>query len=89
MGQCKSLRTTSFHGQPAIMCMKTGHKFISDKIDSLGDFNVRPDGMEIDLDSKLYYKQYDIDYKVHGNGKSEKAASKMRLNLFFNPSVEK
>ena len=42
--------------------------------------------MEIDLDSKLYYKQYDIDYKVHGNGKSEKAASKMRLNLFFNPS---
>lgn len=54
-GQCKSMRTISFD-QPAIMCMKTGYKFISDKIDSLGDFNVRPDGMEIDLDSKLYYK---------------------------------
>ena len=86
MGQGKSLRTTFFMTQPAIMCMKTGHKFISDKIDSLGDFIVRPDGMETYLDSKLYYKWYDIDYKVHGKGKSEKTASKMRLNLFFNPS---
>ena len=85
-GTVQILEDNILHGQPAIMCMKTGHKFISDKIDSLGNFNVRPDGMEIDLDSKLYYKQYDIDYKVHGKGKSEKAASKMRLNLFFNPS---
>ena len=84
-GTVQILEDNILHDQSAIMCMKTGHKFISDKIDGLGDFNVRPDGMEIDH-SKLYYKQYDIDYKVHGKGKYEKAASKMRLNLFFNPS---
>ena len=71
-GTVQILEDNILHGQPAIMCMKTGHKFISDKIDSLGDFNVRPDGMEIDLDSKLYYKQYNIDYKVHGKGMSER-----------------
>lgn len=84
-GTVQALEDNIINDQPAIMCMKTSLKFISDRIDALGSFNGRPGDMEIDADTQLYYKQYDIDYKVHARGGSEKAADRMRLNLFFNP----
>ena len=57
---------------------------VSDAIEALGDFTVRPDGMEIDPDSRLYMAQSPVEYKVRGNGKCVKAAD-MRLNLYFDP----
>ena len=40
--------------------------------------------MSLDLETKLYYKQYDIDYKVKGNGTAVHEADRLKLNLYFN-----
>jgi len=73
--------------QRAIMCVKVGLKIVLDKIRELGNFSARPDGMEIDILSKLYYKQYDLDYEVKSKGKSIKKADRLKLNLYFNPTL--
>jgi hypothetical protein len=41
--------------------------------------------MAIDSEAKLYYKQYDIDYKVESIGQSVKSSDRLRLNLYFDP----
>lgn len=86
-GSIQNMEDFILQNQAAIMCMSTRHKFIQDKIDSLGSFNVRPDGMTIDTESQLYYKQFDIDCKIHTPKGKEKVADKLQLNLYFNPSM--
>jgi hypothetical protein len=71
-------------GRKAVMCVRTSLKMVSDAIGALGDFTVRPDGMEIDPESRLYMAQSTVEYKVRGNGECAKAAD-MRLNLYFDP----
>jgi hypothetical protein len=41
--------------------------------------------MEVDEESRIYYRQYDIDYKVEVRNGAEKNADKLRLNLYFDP----
>ena len=68
-----------------VMCTKTSLGLVSDRIKALGDFGVRPDGMEVDTELKLYMAQYRLDYSVKGNGSSVKSADRLRLNLYFDP----
>lgn len=82
MNPCKTLKYI-LRGQPMIMCVKVGQKMVMDKIDEFGDFSGRPDGMEIDIDSRIYYKQYDMDYEVEGRGGSTVKADRLKLNLYF------
>ena len=39
--------------------------------------------MEIDRDTRLYYRQYDLVHDVKGNGGSTKKSDRLRLNLYF------
>lgn len=73
--------------QPMIMCVKTGQKLVTDKIDEFGDFSGRPDGMDIDPKSRIYYKQYDLDYEVEGHGGKTVKAEKLKLNLYFDSTL--
>lgn len=73
--------------QRAIMCVKVGLKIVLDKIKEFGTFSARPEGMDIDVDSKLYYKQYDLDYEVRSKGDTIKKADRLKLNLYFNPTL--
>lgn len=73
--------------QRAIMSVKVGLKMVSDRIRELGAFSTRPDGMSLDRDNELYYKQYDIDYEINCRGGSVKRADRMKLNLYFDPSI--
>ncbi len=41
--------------------------------------------MLFDTESRLYYKQYDLEYDVRGNGDSVHKADRMKLDLFFDP----
>lgn len=66
-----------------ILCVKTGQKEVLRVIRELGEFSIRPEGMAVDSDEKIYYKQYDIDYEVKGTGKSTKRADRLKLNLYF------
>ena len=69
----QNLERYILRGQPMIMCVKTGQKMVTDKIDKFGDFSGRPDGMEIDPESRIYYKQYDLDYKVEATTPADRS----------------
>ncbi len=79
----QNLERYILRGQPMIMCIKTGQRSVLDKIEEFGDFSGRPDGMDIDTESRVYYKQYDIDYTVEGRGGKNVTAEKLKLNLYF------
>jgi hypothetical protein len=66
-----------------VMCAKTGQKEVVNAIRSLGEFGTRPEGMIVDPNAKIYYKQYDIDYKIESTGQAVKTSNRLKLNLYF------
>ena len=68
-----------------VMCAKTSRKEVAKAIRGLGEFGARPEGMAVDPDAKIYYKQYDIDYAVESIGHATKASDRLKLNLYFDP----
>ncbi len=81
----QNLEKYILRGQPMIMCVKMRQKPVLDKIAEFGVIEGRPDGMLFDTENKLYYKQYDIEYDVVGNGDTVHKADRMKLDLFFDP----
>lgn len=79
----QNLERYILRGQPMIMCVKTGQKMVLDEIEKFGDFSGRPEGLEIDTASRIYYKQYDMEYDVAGKGGAVIKAEKLKLNLCF------
>ena len=72
-------------GQAMVMCVKTSQKEVARTIRELGEFGARPDGMEVDPDARIYYRQYDIDYNVESTGTRGKPADRLKLSLYFDP----
>jgi hypothetical protein len=72
-------------GQSAVMCVKTGQRDAAKAVKELGEFGARPEGMKVDPEAKIYYKQYDMDYKVESTGQSVRASDRLKLNLYFDP----
>jgi hypothetical protein len=70
----RNLETYILRGQSMIMCTKTSQKEVAKVIQGLGEFGARPDGMAVDPDARLYYKQYDIEYEVESIGTTGKKA---------------
>jgi hypothetical protein len=70
-------------GQAMVMCTKVGQRHVMAAIDALGAFSARPDGMEIDPETRLYFSQADIDYEVDHRAGKAKAADRLRLSLYF------
>jgi hypothetical protein len=81
----RNLEKYILRGQSMVMCVKTGQKEVAKAIKELGEFGARPEGMVVDPDAKIYYKQYDIDYIVESIGQSAKASDRLKLNLYFDP----
>jgi len=81
----RNLEKYILSGQAMVMCVKTGQKTVVGAIESLGEFDTRPEGMAIDPDARIYYRQFDIDYTVESTGEATKAADRLRLNLYFDP----
>ena len=42
-----------------------------------------PEGMSFSKDPNLFYKQYNLDYKVQGNGNHVIDADRLKLNVYF------
>ena len=42
-----------------------------------------PEGMAFSKDTGLFYRQYDLDYQVQGNGEHVIKADRLKLNLYF------
>ena len=51
--------------------------------EEIGEFSSKPDGMEIDRDTRLYSKQYDLAHDIQGNGGRTRKSDRLRLNLYF------
>ena len=81
----RNLEKYILQGQSMVMASKTSQKDVAKAIRGLGEFGARPEGMAIDPDAKIYYKQYDIDYVVKSIGQSIKASDRLKLNLYFDP----
>ena len=81
----RNLEKYILRGQPMVMCAKTGQREVSKAIRELGEFGVRPEGMTVDPDAKIYHIQYEIDYTVESIGQSAKASDRLKLNLYFDP----
>lgn len=64
-----------------VMCVKVGQSFVLKHILDDGDFAGVPDQISIGLDTKVFHKQYDIDYRVCGNCEAEHKADKFKLNI--------
>lgn len=69
--------------QPMIMCVKVRQSLVMEKILELGAFAGRPEGMRIDMDTRIYHKQYDMAYEVTGKGDATTKADRLKLNLYF------
>ena len=81
----QNLERYILRGQPMIMCVKMRQKIVLDKISEFGPIEGKPGDMLFDAESRLYYKQYDLEYDVRGNGDTVHKADRMKLDLFFDP----
>lgn len=81
----QNLEKYILRGQPMIMCVKMRQKIVLDRIAEFGAIGGKPEDMLFDTESRLYYKQYDLEYDVRGNGDSVHKADRMKLDLFFDP----
>ncbi len=70
-------------GLKVITCVKVGQKEVLDKIASIDMSLGYPKGMTISKDDDLFYKQFDMEYTVKGNGEHEIKAEKYKLNLYL------
>lgn len=71
--------------QRMIMGSKTSQAHVRKQIDAFGDFGHHPEGMEIDPEERVYFKQYDLEYQIEGKRDNIKQADKLKLNLYFDP----
>ena len=82
----RNLETYIDKGQSMIMGTKVSQSHVLNKIKSFGIFDHHPEEMEIDVDERLYYKQFDMEYQIEGHRDNAKPSVKLRLNLYFDPS---
>jgi hypothetical protein len=68
-----------------IMCIKTSQKDVVKAIQSFGEFGMRPEGMEIDVEERIFYKQFNIDYEIKDAAQGVKVINTLKLNLYFDP----
>jgi hypothetical protein len=81
----RNLEKYILRGQSIVMCVKSGQGDALKAIQELGEFGARPEGMVVDADARVYYKQYDVDYDVKSTGQSVRKADRLKLNLYFDP----
>ncbi len=79
----RNLESYIAKGQAMIMCTKVQQKHVLEKILAFGEFSTRPEGMKIDRETRLYYKQYDITHDVEGTGGSTRKSDRLKLNIYF------
>lgn len=60
---------------------------ISKKINDFGEFSVRPQEMEFDINNKVYYKQYNEIYEVKINEDSSIKSDKFKINIYLDSEL--
>ena len=73
-------------GQAMIMGTKISQTHVLNKIEEFGTIDHRPEEMEVDIDEKIYFKQYPMDYQMQSRQVEGKSSAKLKLNLYFDPA---
>lgn len=81
----RNLERYILDGQRLIAWVKVNQKMVTDRIKEFGTFSHSPQGMEIDEEALIYYKQYDLDYEVDVRAGCTKKSDRLKLNLYFDP----
>ena len=81
----RNLEKYILDGQALIMWIRVRQSMVLGRIREFGNFSHAPEGMEIDEESRLYYKQYDLDYKGDVRKGCTKSSDRLKLNLYFDP----
>lgn len=81
----RNLEKCILEGQAVIMAAKTGQKEVVKAIRELGNFELCPEKMKMDLATGLCHCQQDIAYSVKAPNGRTKKANNLKLNLYLNP----
>jgi len=81
----RNLERYILDGQALIMWVRVKQSMVLNRIREFGAFSHSPEGMDIDEESRLYYRQYDLDYKVDVRQGVTKDSDRLKLNLYFDP----
>ncbi len=79
----KNLELFVSKGLKVITSVRVDRKDVLDKIASIDMSRGYPVGMSISKDEDLFYKQFDMEYTVKGNGSHEIRAERYKLNLYL------
>ena len=79
----KNLEVYIAKGQKVITSVKCGQGEALKVIKSIDLSTGVPEGMSFSKDTNLFYKQYNLDYKVQGNGNHLIDADRLKLNVYF------
>lgn len=79
----KSLEICIAKGQKIITSVKCGQGEALKAIRAIDLSTGVPEGMTFSKDTNLFYKQYDLDCQVQGNGDHVIKADRLKLNLYF------
>lgn len=71
--------------QKVITSVKVGQGDVLREIKRIDLSSGIPEGMCYDAKRCLFYKQYDCDYAVKGNGDNTIKADRLKINLYFSP----
>lgn len=70
-------------GQAMLMSVKTGQRFIMDRIAMFGGYDSCPEAMSIDPGTELAYCQFDMDYEVVSTNGRARKSDRLKLNLYL------
>ena len=79
----KNLEICIAKGQKLITSVKCGQGEPLKAIKSIDLSTGVPEGMTFSKETGLFYKQYDLDYQVQGNGDHVIKADRLKLNLYY------
>lgn len=71
-------------GQPMIMCTKTSQKHVQEIIDKINVNEIGVEGMNLDVDSRIYNSQHVIKYDIRNQDETVLSSNNLCLNLFLN-----
>ncbi|MCF0173617.1 MAG: transposase [Bacteroidales bacterium] len=84
----KNLELYISKGQKVISAVKVSQGDVLKLIREIDLSSGVPEGMEYSPEEQLYYRQFDGEYSVGGNGSNVIKADRLKINLFYSPKLK-
>lgn len=81
----RNLERYILDGQKIIAWIKVRQNLVTDRIREFGGFSHAPESMVVDAERHIYYRQYDLDYRIDVRSGCTKSSDRLKMNLYFDP----